>query len=212
MNTPVPPRPCDLFLQERGHLLGDHGFIADPGRAEYTAEGNIVFYHYTYRRHLDAILAPGSGLWARLPVVHCDVAPEFVDCHLVEGLLEPLPTWLWQSPYFGDLGLEMMHTYVGDTLLRIEVPASLPGLYVADAAHNFECKHQERRGHSTLGLSYNCQTGEEVCRAEIYSYMPLQQYQGGHVAPNVKVVRQGEGIAIPQRWISLPPTQPLWKE
>lgn len=212
MRAPAPSRPCEPFLQERGHLLGDHGFLADPSRVEYSAEGNIVFYHYTHRQHLDAILAPGRGLHARLPVVHCDVAPEFVGCYLVEGLLEPVPTWLRQSPYFGDLGLEMMRAYVGDTLLCIEVPATFPGLYVADAAHNFDCKHQDRRGRSALGLGYDCRTGEEVCRAEIYSYVPLPQYQGGHVAPNVKVVRQGEGIAVPSVCISLAIIQPRWKE
>ena len=39
-------RPCEVFLRERGVLLGDHGFTPDPGRLE-TTDSTIVFYHYT---------------------------------------------------------------------------------------------------------------------------------------------------------------------
>jgi hypothetical protein len=136
-------------------------------------------------------------------VVHCDVAPEFVGSYLVEALLEPLPKWATESPYFGDFGLEMLRAYVGDVLLRIKVPQDSPGLYVADIAHNFECKHLQKRGGAALDLGYDCRTGHEVCKAEIHSYVPLLDYCGGHVMPNVKVVRQGEGVAIPSEFISL---------
>jgi hypothetical protein len=202
-------RPCDLFLQQRGVLLGDHGFQADPGRVERTPDARIVFYHYSQAEALDRIFAPGGGLRARLPVADGSTTPRFAGYHLVEGLLEPLPRWLTASPYFGDLGLAMMRAYVGDVLLRIEVPDDFPDLYVADAAHNFECKHLDRRGRAALQLGYDCSTGHEVCTAEVNSYIPLTEYNGGHVAPNVKVLRRGEGIAIPREHISVAAVQPL---
>lgn len=182
-------RKCDIFLNERGHLLGEHGFISDAGRVERTINGNIVFYHYSHQENLEKIFSPNNGLWARLNVVHCDIALEFVGSYLVEALLEPLPIWVNCSPYFGDLGLEMMKAYVGNILLRIEVPPDFPNLYVADTTHNFECKHLERRERVALDLDYDCRTGHESCKAEINSYIPLLQYNGGHVAPNIKVIR-----------------------
>src|SRR5690242_14031817 len=139
-------RPCDIFLQERHVLLGDHGFDADPGRVERTPDSKLVFYHYSRTEGLDGICAPGGGLRARLPVADGAATPRFADHYLVEGLLEPLPLWLTRSPYFGDLGLEMMRHYVGNLLMRIAVPEDFPGLYVADAAHNLEFKHLARRG------------------------------------------------------------------
>ena len=136
-------RPCELFLRERGVLLGDHGFTTDPGRLK-TTDSTIVFYHYTRPEKVDRVLEEGSGLWARLPVIseHQDLA----GLHLAEGLLEPLPKWLTDSPYFGDLGYEMLKKYVGDLLLRVEVPRDFPGLYVADFGHMLERKHLIRRG------------------------------------------------------------------
>jgi len=196
-------RPCDLFLQERGVPLGEHGFSADPGWVERTPNSKIVFYHYSRLEVLDRIFAPGSGLRARLPVADGAATPRFEGYYLVEGFLEPRPLWLSHSPYFGDLGLEMMRDYMGDVVLLIEVPEDFPGLYVADAAHNFECKHLARRQQPALNLGYDCSTGHEVCTAEINSYIVLAEYRGGHVAPNVKALRRGEGIAIPREHISV---------
>jgi hypothetical protein len=202
-------RLAEVFLHKPGQRLADYGFIADPGQVERTDDGQIVFYHYTQPSALDQIFAPGSGLRARLPVVHMDALPELRGCFLVEGLLEPLPQWLTHSPYFGDLGFEFMRQYVGTLLLQITLPANFPGLYVAEAAHNFECKHVQRHNHPALDLGYDCGTGQEVCIAEVLSYIPLTRYLGGYVAPNVKAVRAGSGIAIPRKYLAVCETQPL---
>lgn len=201
-------RPCEIFLEAREELLGDHGYEPDPGRVEQTARG-LAFYHYTRPERLDEILAPDGGLWARLPIACPDPPEEFVGYHKLGGFLEPLPTWLVASPYFGDLGLELTKQYVGDLLLRIEVPRDLPGLFVADFAHDMECKHLTRRGTAPLGLGYDCATGHEVTQAYVHSYVPATEYQGGHVAPIMEAVRKGEGIVIPQHYISVAHQQPL---
>jgi hypothetical protein len=202
-------RKCEVFLHNRGELLSQHGFIPDPGQVERTDAGEFVFYHYTRPQHLEQIFAPGSGLWARLPVVYGELSPHLKDCFLVEGLLEPLPQWLTDNPYFGDLGLQMMRAYVGNILLRIVVPPDFPGLYVADPAHTFEGKHAELRGGTVLNIGYNCRTGRETMLAELHSYMPVADYRGGHVAPNVKATRRGQGIVVPKEIISMCDRQPF---
>jgi hypothetical protein len=114
-------RPCEIFLQNRGELLGNHGYESDPGKVNRTDDG-ITFYHYTHRNNLEQIMrGEGSGLYARVQVLHSDKAPEFEDCYLVETLLEPLPRWTACSPYFGDVGLYLLESYVGDFLLKVEV-------------------------------------------------------------------------------------------
>ena len=111
-------------MRQRGVLLADHGFIPDPGRIEVT-DSTVVFYHYTRDERAERVLEAGGGLWARLPVV---LAPPGLEgCYLVEGLLEPLPLWMTGSPYFGDLGFEMLREFVGDLLLRVEVPRDFAG-------------------------------------------------------------------------------------
>jgi len=195
-------RACEMFINNRGLLLGEFGYEPDPGQVEYTSEG-IVFYHYTWPENLDKIFAAGSGLEARLSVPTLDLIPQFAGCYLVEGFLEPLPKWLANSPYFGDLGMQMMREYVGGVLLRIEVPVGFPQLYVSDYAHVLECKHLSRRGRPALGLGYDCSTGHESVLAEVNSYIPITDYHGGHVAPNVKAVREGEGVVIPREYISI---------
>ena len=201
-------RPCDVFLQSRGCLLGDRGFFADPGYARYTPNNNVLLYHYTHQKHLDRVLS--SGLRAQIPVVMADDILNLRGRYLVEAFLEPLPQWITNSPYFGNLGLELMKAHVGNILLQITLPNSfLNELYVADAAHNFECKHQTKRGSSALKLGYDCQTGREVCLAETNSYIPLTNYSGGHVAPNAKITRHGAGIAVSPQYISVCDVQPL---
>jgi len=199
-------RLCEIFMNTRGVLLSDYGYEPNPSRVELTDSG-IVFYHYTREEKLDEILKDGSGLWARLPVVS---APhDLAGLHLVECLLEPLPQWMVNSPYFGDLGLEMLKQYVGDLLLRVEVPLDFPGLYVADYAHVLECKHVLRRSRPALNLGYDCRTGKESSRADANSYIAAIEYRGGHVAPEMKVTRRGQGIAIPSQYISVCSVQPL---
>ncbi len=202
-------RKSELFIQEKGHLLGNHGFIPDKGKVEYTSTGKIVLYHYTRAEHLEQILAPNSGLHARLPVIHMDVAPELAGHHLVETLLEPLPEWLSNCPYLEDFGLQMMKKYVGNTLLRLELPADFAGLYVVDKAHNFDRKYETQYGKVALGLEYDPSNGRESCLAEIHSIIRLQEYLGGHVAPNPMVTRVGQGIAVPVEYLSINPEQPL---
>lgn len=201
-------RLCNVFLESRGCLLGEHGFIADPGYVRYAPNNNVVLYHYTRLEHLDRVLC--SGLRAQLPVVMTENIPNLHGRYLVEAFLEPLPQWITNSPYFGNLGLELMNAYVGNILLQITLPTTFfDELYVADAAHNFECKYQIRRSNSALKLGYDCNTGREVCRAETNSYIPIASYRGGHVAPNAKITRQGAGIAVPSRYIKVCETQPL---
>jgi hypothetical protein len=76
-------------------------------------------------------------------------------------------------------------------------------------AHNFDCKYQGERGHAALGLGYDCRTGHEVMRAEVNSYIPIEQYRGGHLLPNVKATRLGAGIAIPSEYLAACEFQPL---
>ncbi|MCU0532770.1 MAG: hypothetical protein MUD14_02605 [Hydrococcus sp. Prado102] len=209
-------RPCDIFLrsplalppgQSHHCLLAEHSFIADPGRVQYAENGDVVLYHYTRLEFLDAVLL--NGLRARLPVVLSDNIPSLQKHYLVEAFLEPLPQWITNSPYFGSLGLELMRAHVGNILLEITLPLSFPGLYVADAAHNFECKYHNKYGQPALNLGYDCRNGREACQAEVNSYIPLTQYRGGHVAPNAKITRFGEGIAVPPRYITVCDVQPL---
>lgn len=199
-------RRCETFLRELGVLLGDHGFTPDPGRVETTGS-TIVFYHYTRPEKAEKVLEEGSGLWARLRVIseHQDLE----GLHLAEGLLEPLPKWMTDSPYFGDLGFEMLKKYVGDLLLRVEVPREFPGLYVADFAHTLELKHLNRRGRLVLDLGYDTATGHEAVRAETNSYVPAASYSGGHLAPEVKATREGQGIVVPSEHIEVCDVQPL---
>ena len=193
-------------MRQRGVLLADHGFIPDPGRIELT-DSTVVFYHYTRDERAERVLEAGGGLWARLPVV---LAPPGLEgCYLVEGLLQPLPLWMTGSPYFGDLGFEMLREFVGDLLLRVEVPRDFPGLYVADYAHALEGKHVSRRGRPALDLGYDTSTGREMVRSETNSYVPAAQYRGGHLAPSLKVTRRGEGLAVPAKYIAVSDVQPL---
>lgn len=103
----------------------------------------------------------------------------------------------------------MMRQYIGDRLLRIEVPDAFPGLYVADDAHILECKHVDRRGRPALRLGYDCRTGHESIQAYVDSYVPAADYAGGHVAPVMQVVRHGSGCAVPVRYVALAVDRPL---
>ena len=191
--TNEPPRLGDVFLQERGHLLSEHGFTDDPGWLERT-NGAVVFYHYIRPEHQDAIMREGAGLYARIPLLTTDLTPEFDGWHEVQAFLEPRPQWLDVSSYFGDLGAEMRDARIGAALLRIELPEDSPGLHVCDFAHPLECKHATQRGSAPLNLGHDCRTGHNSVRAYMHSYVPLRQYNGGHVAPIVAAARRGEGI------------------
>jgi hypothetical protein len=200
-------RLCDVFLRQRGALLGAHGFTPDPTPAEHSAAGGVVFYHYTRPEHLDVIMATG-GLYARLPVVNAEHIPELAGCYQVEGLLEPWPAWMADSQYFGDLCGRMMQKYVGDLLLRITLPPGFPGVYVAEMAHGLEAKYVTETGHPALNVGYDCRTGQEVCRAGANSYVAVENYRGGHVMPGVKATRRGEGLVIPAACLAVSAVQP----
>jgi hypothetical protein len=200
---------CEIFLKNRGELLGEHGYESDPGKIKIN-DNAIIFYHYTHRDNYEKIMKENeSGLYARLSVPQSDKAPEFKDCYLVEALLEPLPKWIIGSPYFGDVGLTLLESYVSDLLLKIEVPLDYPGLYVADYAHILESKHILRRGGPALNLGYNIENGRETIQADVHSYIPVLEYKGGHIAPEIKVVRKGKGIAIPNKYITISEKQPF---
>jgi hypothetical protein len=200
-----------VFLNNWRELLGDNGYTPDPGTVERTGD-NVVLYHYTRPEHLEAIMAPGSGLRARIWMDASEISPELGEGNLAEGFLEPMPQWLTASPYFSDLGLEMARDYIGNLLLRIEVPIGYAGLYVADYAHTLECKHIDRRGFPALDLGYDCTNGQECSKAYLHSFVPLPEYRGGHVAPVVQMLRHGPGIAIPNRYITVADRQPLIEE
>ena len=168
-----------------------------------------MFYHYTRPEHLEQIFAPDSGLRARLPIVDGEIFPDLTGRYLIEGFLDPLPRWIVDSPYFGDLGLTMMRQAVGDLLLRIEVPADFPGLYMADLAHAFEVRYFQLHGSAPLDLGYNTETGHEAMLAVVHSYIPLADYRGGYVAPNVKATRIDPGIVIPNEFVSICQQQPF---
>ncbi len=202
----APMRPCEVFLNKRGELLADHGYLPDPSRVRLV-DGAIRFYHYARRDRVEKILAADGGLWARLRVV--SDWEDHAGLYLVEGLLDPLPLWMTDSPYFGNFGLFMLRQYVGDLLLEITVPCDFPGLYVVDDAHWAECKHILRRGRPVLNLGYDTTNGKEGCLADVNSYIPAANYQGGHVMPRMKATRRGPGIAIPPEYIKVCAQQPL---
>ena len=144
-----------------------------------------------------------GGLRARLAVACPDPPAELAGRFGIGGFLEPSPKWLDQSPYFHDVGMQMLSEYVGDVLLRIAVPLDFPGLYVADFGHILEVKYHDRRGRYPLGLGYDCRTGHECHQAYVNLYVPLDAYVGGHVAPIVEETRDGPGLVIPSQFIEV---------
>lgn len=210
-------RGCDWvrlgerFLRNKGVYLGDNGYSPDAGAIHRPNEKTIRFYHYTREERLESIFNKDSGLYARLKVDVCPApAEEFIGCFMVEGFLEPLPKWLTHSPYFGDLGIEMVKKYIGNVLLEINAPIGFKDFfYVADYAHNLEAKHFSLRGSAPLNLGYDCSTGKEVTQAYVNSYIPVQEYRNRHIAPVMQAVRKGEGIVIPADYIRIASQQPL---
>ncbi|MGG4398110.1 hypothetical protein ABEX25_27850 [Paenibacillus thiaminolyticus] len=95
-----------LFLDQEGLRLGDY-VEAEEG-APKLAGGMLTFYHYTHADRLDSIFSPGGGLHAQRPVACPQVPEPFQDSYLVEGFLQPLPKWLTNCPYFGNLGYKLM--------------------------------------------------------------------------------------------------------
>jgi len=63
----------------------------------------------------------------------------------VEGFLEPLPKWCKNNVYFGNLGMDLVQNYIGNVLLRVEVPFDFRNIYIADYAHILECMYSDSR-------------------------------------------------------------------
>lgn len=185
-------RLADELLTNRGITLGNKGFQSDNGLIETLSNGNIVFYHFTHENRLEYILDDGGGLYAYREVACPKLPIEFQGSSLIEGFLQPLPEWLTGNFYFGDLGIRLVQHYIGNVLLRIEVPLDFPGIYIADYAHLLECKYLHKHGNYPSSLGYGCQTGHEATQAYINSYIPIQEYKGGHIAPVVQVLRKGK--------------------
>jgi hypothetical protein len=66
----------------------------------------------------------------------------------------------------------MVRKYIGNILLRVELPSSFQGLFVADYAHVLEEKHFSARGSTPLNLGYDCSSGRETTQAYVNSYIP----------------------------------------
>lgn len=199
----------DRFLNRRGELLGSYGFEDDPGRPEWRSDGGLTFWHYSRREHLDLIRGTAGGLRASRPAFFStDLTPDFEGLFLVEGFLDPKPHWLDHSPYFGDDGGRRWRGYIGDLLLRVDLPPGFQGVWVADYGHPLEAKAVQQGSSSPLNLGYDCRTGHEANRAYAHSLVPIETYTGGHLAPIVTVMRPGPGIAIPRSCISVAEVQP----
>jgi hypothetical protein len=179
-------------------LLGDLGFPADPA-AVVSDEDGFVCVHYTHRKHLDSILRPGGGLRA---IRKTSLCPDPSRPFIAEALLEVAPRWLTSCPVFGDLGAELFSTHVGNVTLRMSIPLDQAGAWVADAAHSLECKHATRRGSMPMGLGYDCSTGWDAMAGWLRSHVPLAEYRGGHVAPEVVLYAEDDGVIVPSARIS----------
>lgn len=199
----------ERFLSRRGELLGDLGFEDDPGRPERRADGGGAFWHYARRNRLSFILGTAGGLWARKRAFFStELTPEFEGMYTVEGFLDPKPEWLDDSPYFGGEGGRQWRGWIGEVLLRVDLPAGFRNVWVADHGHPLEVKAVQRGEPAPLGLGYDCRTGHEANRAYAHSLVPIERYRGGHLAPVVTVMRAGPGIAIPRACVSVAEVQP----
>jgi len=197
----------DVFLTNRRLRLSDFGFQPDPGKPA-PLQNTICFYHFTQRECCESVLR--EGLQALRPVVCPRIPAEFNNKFLVEGFLEPLPKWLSNCPHFGDLGLRLTRHYIGNVLLRVELPLiALQSVYVADYAHKMEIRHFQESGLRILKRNYDLRSPDDIRQAYVLSYTPIADYTGGFVAPVVQFLNEGPGIAIPPSCISLHTKQPL---
>lgn len=202
-------RKCEAFIQQKGLYLRELGYKTDKTKIECTSEGNLIFYHYTHKEHLRKIFTDDSGLYAYRPVA-CPKVPTYLQNHfLIEGFLSPLPYWFTNNEYYEDLGKELVQQFIGDIVLRVEVPQNFSSIYIADYAHILECKSLERNQALSLKLGYDCSSGREATQAYVNSYIPADEYRGGHIAPIVQLTRKNSGIVIPSKYISVYNDQPL---
>ena len=203
----------ERFLSQRGQLLGALGFADDPGRPAWRADGGLTFWHYSRQERLEFIFGTAGGLKASRPAFFStNLTPGFDDQFVIEGFLDPKPCWLDDSPYFGDDGGRRWRGYIGELLLRVDLPPGFQGVWVGDYGHPLEAKAVQQCNRSLLGLGYDCRTGHEANRAYAHSLVPVESYRGGHLAPVVTVMRAGPGIAIPRACVSVAEVQPRMQE
>jgi hypothetical protein len=196
-------RKCEPFIQQKGLYLGELSYKTDKTEVQYTDEGNLVFYHYTYKEHLNKIFKEDGGLYTYRSVA-CPKVPTYLQNHfLTEGFLSPIPNWFTNNEYYKNLGKELVQQFIGNIVLKIEVPKGFSSIYIADYAHVLECKSLNRNQCSSLKLGYDCSSGREVTQAYVNSYIPADVYKGGHIAPIVQITRENPGIVIPSKYISL---------
>ena len=202
-------RRGERFLSRRGELLGALGLKDDPGRPHRRPDGGMTVWHYARRNRLPFILGAAGGLKARKRAFFStELTPEFDGMYTVEGFLDPKPRWLDDSPYFGGEGGFRWRGWIGEVLLRIDLPPGFRGVWVADYGHPMEAKAVQQGGPAPLDLDYDCRTGHEANRAYAHSLIPIETYAGGHLAPVVTVMRPGPGIAIPRACVSVAEVQP----
>ncbi|MCJ8010788.1 hypothetical protein MUG84_03395 [Paenibacillus sp. KQZ6P-2] len=196
------------FLDHRYKTFRDFSLETDSDQV-ICNEGNFTFFHYTHLGKLSMILKEEGGLWARRRVA-CPYPPEeFIESYLVEGFLSPLPMWLKTSTYYNDLGYELTKKFIGNLLLEVTIPIDKFNIYISDYSHILECKTLEYSSKKGIPLGYDCSNGRECTQAYVNSYIPIQDYSGQHHAPIVQVLRKGEGIAIPKKYIMICELQPL---
>lgn len=106
------------------------------------------------------------------------------------------------NDYFGKLGMQLFNQYVGRVPLVVTIPTNFPNIWVADYAPAMECKYFARYGEMPLGLGYDCSSGHDAIHAMARSRIPMDQYQGGHIAPIVEVFASSSEIIIPSRHIA----------
>jgi hypothetical protein len=202
----------DRFLNQRGELLGNCGFEDDPGRPEWRSDGGLTFWHYARQERLEFIFGTAGGLKAGRPAFFStELTPDFDGLYMVEGFLDPKPRWLDDSPHFGGEGGRRWRGYIGDVLLRLDLPRGFRGVWVADYGHPLEVNAVQQGKPSPLSLGYDSRTGHEANRAYAHSLVPVETYTGGHLAPIVTVMRPGPGIAIPRSCVSVAEVQPRTK-
>lgn len=155
------------------------------------------------------IFGTAGGLKSARPAFFAtELTPEFEGLYIVEGFLDPKPHWLDDSPYFGGDAGRRWRGYIGEVLLRVDLPRGFGGVWVADYGHPLEVKAVQQGNPSPLNLGYDCRTGHEANRAYANSLVPIETYTGGHLAPIVTVMRPGPGIAVPRACVSVAETQP----
>jgi len=194
------------FLDNRKKSLKELNYITDQAKVNINSDKYFTFYHYTHEDKINAIMA--EGLWAYREVA-CPTPPEELKgCYLVEGFVEPLPSWLTTSVYLNNLGIELTNKHIGCILLEVSVSISQFKIYIADYSHILDCKMVEENKGPGIGFGYDCSNGRECTQAYVHSYLEINEYVNQHHAPLVQVVRQGSGLLIPNKFIKKSAIQP----